>query len=389
MVKKERELQEAYSKREKAERLLSNLENLKKEGAIDEAQYESMKSEYTQMLNSANTEIEQIKSEISKELESTQRDLNIYKQELSNLEVRFKVGELSADAYRKLEQRTRSKLERTQAKVSELKRLLDSKTSADVGGYVEIKKEAKKVGGVTGVEMKREVKVGYKPSAGGMTISDIFSRSFEIYKENPVIIVPSLIPIAWAIIATFTILAGVYGTIAGGFLYGDFEEFLTTLITTLIIGIAIFVIVFIILLILAEGMTIVMVRDAFEGRGADLSSAWESTKGKIGALLIASILVAVIVGLGYICLIIPGLILTFLLYFVAQAIMIDDEGAVGSLKASYRFVMSNLGDSVIIILISIAIAFILSIIPIIGDILLLLAMPFLISLATLLYIDRR
>ena len=241
------------------------------------------------------------------------------------------------------------------------------------------------LGGVTGVEMKREVKVGYKPSAGGMTISDIFSRSFEIYKENPVIIVPSLIPTAWAIIATFTILAGVYGTIAGGFLYGDFEEFLTTLI----IGIAIFVIVFIILLILAEGMTIVMVRDAFEGRGADLSSAWESTKGKIGALLIASILVAVIVGLGYICLIIPGLILTFLLYFVAQAIMIDDEGAVGSLKASYRFVMSNLGDSVIIILISIAIAFILSIIPIIGDILLLLAMPFLISLATLLYIDRR
>jgi len=80
--------------------------------------------------------------------------------------------------------------------------------------------------------------------------------------------------------------------------------------------------------------------------------------------------------------------LTFLLYFVAQAIMIDDEGAVGSLKASYRFVRSNLGDSVIIILISIAIAFILSIIPIIGDILLLLAMPFLISLATLLYIDR-
>jgi len=230
----------------------------------------------------------------------------------------------------------------------------------------------------------KEVKVGYRPSAGGMTISDIFSRSFEIYKENPVIIVPSLIPIAWAIIATFTILAGVYGAIAGGFLYGDFEE----LFTTLIIGIGVFVIVFIILLILTEGMTIVMVRDAFEGGGADLSSAWESTKGKIGALLIASLLVAIILFLGYTCLIIPGLILTFLLYFVAQAIMIDDEGAVGSLKASYRFVRSNLGDSVIIILISIAITFILSIIPIIGDILLLLAMPFLISLATLLYIDR-
>lgn len=80
MVKKEREreLQEAYSKREKAERLLSNLENLKKEGTIDEAQYESMKSEYTQMLNSANTTIEQIKNEISREIESEQRDLGVY-----------------------------------------------------------------------------------------------------------------------------------------------------------------------------------------------------------------------------------------------------------------------------------------------------------------------
>ena len=139
-------------------------------------------------------------------------------------------------------------------------------------------------------------KVGYRASAGGMTISDMFSRSFEIYKENPAIIVPSLIPIAWAIIATFTILAGVYGAIAGGFLYGDFEELFTTLI-----GIGIFVIAFIVLPILAEGMTIAMIRDAFEGGGADLSSAWESTKSKIGALLIASLLVAVILFFGYTC----------------------------------------------------------------------------------------
>lgn len=149
MVKKERELQEAYSKKEKAEKLLSNLENLKKEGTIDEVQYESMKSEYSQMLNNANSEIERIKNDISKELESTQRDLDIYKQELSNLEVRFKAGELSADVYRKSEQRTRSKIERTQAGVSELKRLLDSKTSADVGGAVEVKREGKKAKAVT------------------------------------------------------------------------------------------------------------------------------------------------------------------------------------------------------------------------------------------------
>jgi len=149
MVKKERELQEAYSKKEKAESLLSNLEKLKEERAIDETQYESMKSEYTQMLNSADTEIERIKNDISRELESTQKDLDIYNQELNNLEVRFKVGELSGDMYRKSEQRTRGKIERAQAGLSELKRLLESKTSADVGGAVEVRREGKKAKAVT------------------------------------------------------------------------------------------------------------------------------------------------------------------------------------------------------------------------------------------------
>ena len=78
MVRKEKELQIAFSEKERAETLLSNLEKLKEEGVIDETQYESMKSEYTQMLNSANTEIEQIKNEISREIESEQRDLGVY-----------------------------------------------------------------------------------------------------------------------------------------------------------------------------------------------------------------------------------------------------------------------------------------------------------------------
>jgi len=139
MMRAERKLQEAYSRKERAERLLSNLENLRREGSIDESQYESMKMEYMQMLNSATTEIEQLKSEIGREIESTQRNLEIYNQELNNLGVKFKVGELSADEYQRSEQRIRRRIEETQQKLSELKRLFESKTSADVGGYIEVK----------------------------------------------------------------------------------------------------------------------------------------------------------------------------------------------------------------------------------------------------------
>lgn len=136
MVKKEKELQIALSEKERAESLLSNLEKLKDEGTIDEMQYESMKSQYAQMLNSANTKIEQIKNEISRGIESEQRDLDVYKQELSNLEVRFKVGELGAEDYRKAEQKARGKIDKIESKLSALNKLNEAKFAADVGGLV-------------------------------------------------------------------------------------------------------------------------------------------------------------------------------------------------------------------------------------------------------------
>lgn len=137
MGKEEKELQKAYSKKERMEKLLANLEKLKEEGSADAEQYESMKANYTQTLNEAASEIEQIKNGLSKGIESEERILGIYKQELKNLEVRFKVGELLADEYQKSEKKTKDKIDKAQIKVRELKRLFDSETSADVGGYIE------------------------------------------------------------------------------------------------------------------------------------------------------------------------------------------------------------------------------------------------------------
>jgi len=159
MGKEERELQAAFSRKEKYEKLLSNLEKLREEGSVTDEQYESMKSNYTQAINEATSTIEQIKRGISRDLESEEKTLEAYEQELKNLEARFKVGELSAEEYQKLEQKTRSKIERAQAKVSELKRLLDSKSSADVGGYAEPgeRKGAKAVSAGKGLPALEEI----------------------------------------------------------------------------------------------------------------------------------------------------------------------------------------------------------------------------------------
>ena len=141
-------LQEAYSKKEKYEKLLSNLEKLREEGSVTDEQYESMKSNYIRIINEATSTIEQIKNRIRSDIERGEKTIEVYEQELRNLEARFKVGELSADEYRKSEQRARDKIEKERARILELKRLLESESSADVGGYIEVveRKGAKAIG---------------------------------------------------------------------------------------------------------------------------------------------------------------------------------------------------------------------------------------------------
>ena len=132
-------LQIAFSKKEKAEFLLSNLERLRESSAVTEEQYSQLKSYYDKVLKEALNEIEEAKSQVKSELDFTKGDLEAYKQELSNLEIRFKVGELTAEDYRRSEKKIKSKIEKAEEKISELERLLEAKTSQDVGGRVDVR----------------------------------------------------------------------------------------------------------------------------------------------------------------------------------------------------------------------------------------------------------
>ncbi len=71
--------------------------------------------------------------------------------------------------------------------------------------------------------------------------------------------------------------------------------------------------------------------------------------------------------------------------------MLDDEGGVSSFRRSFQFFRENAMDAFILVLVSLALYMILqalTVIPVIGEILMLAAMPYLITLTTLLYIDR-
>jgi len=112
-------------------------------------------------------------------------------------------------------------------------------------------------------------------------------------------------------------------------------------------------------------------------------------KAKMEPLVLTSLLAGIIVAFGYVLFLIPGVILSFAFWFVAQTVMIDGKSGTEALKASYRFVEANLSDALIVVLASLAIGAVLPTIPFIGALLSLLSLPYIYGLATLLYLDGK
>lgn len=138
-----KKLQIALSRKEKLERLICNLEKMKEEGTVDASQYEAMSQNYNQILNQTSSDIESMKGKTKQDVQTQQQALDAYKQELSNLEVRFKVGELSADFHIKESQKIQAKIQKCEEKLADFNKWLAAKSSQELGGYVDVPLEKK------------------------------------------------------------------------------------------------------------------------------------------------------------------------------------------------------------------------------------------------------
>lgn len=79
---------------------LNNLENVKAAGTIPAEQYSSLKAEYSQRLSQIDSDITRSKSELQNLIATKQAEIDSNKFELSKIETKFKVGEISLETYR-------------------------------------------------------------------------------------------------------------------------------------------------------------------------------------------------------------------------------------------------------------------------------------------------
>ncbi len=209
-----------------------------------------------------------------------------------------------------------------------------------------------------------------------MDIVGIFKESLEVSKRNYIIFVPTVaVAVIMAVLTLVLIGTGILSIgLTGGELRspGDAMPILGKMIG----GFFIVAVAGTILCLIAHGMTVGMAKQAVETGTTSLNGGLSAARGRFTQLVAASVLVGVIVFIGFMLLFIPGLIATFFLMFTFVSMIVDNTGAIKAIKNSYKTVKTNLNDSVVVFIgmIALGIVFavanaILNVIPVLGQLL--------------------
>jgi len=118
--------------KEKAESYLSNLEKLKEEKAIEDVQFNVLKAEYTKLRNEALTRVNAEKAEIKKILDGKLKELATIKNTHKYLEIRYKVGQISAAEFAKQESNPKKKIMALEKVIGDLQKAYNAKSSSEI-----------------------------------------------------------------------------------------------------------------------------------------------------------------------------------------------------------------------------------------------------------------
>ena len=186
-----------------------------------------------------------------------------------------------------------------------------------------------------------------------MNISKTLGMSYRVAKENPLILIPMLAASVFAVVLSLIVVGSAVPMIAG---FGDDPSAITSEEAIAGIGAAVgggFLVSVIsgIVGLLAHGLTVAMADMALRGESPTLASGWARFAPRLLPVIIASVLVGLIVGLGTILLVLPGIVAGFLLIFTIAAVVVDELGPGGAISRSAKTVTQNFGATFVFFLV--------------------------------------
>ncbi len=210
-----------------------------------------------------------------------------------------------------------------------------------------------------------------------MNIAGLLQDSFLKVKSNPALLVPVLASTILIAIVSLILVgtmvpqlgpirsdAVISADEAAGYAGMAFGRMVALLIISSIVG------------LLAHGMTVLMADDALNERPVQLTAAWQKVRSRIVALIGTSIIVGLLVSVGLMLLVLPGVVLAFFLMFSFVALMVLDLSPFSALARSFTTVRRHFASSFIFFLVMIALGllvglvnFVIALIPVLGAIL--------------------
>jgi len=201
-----------------------------------------------------------------------------------------------------------------------------------------------------------------------------FRLAYQAVARFPVLIVPPLAVAVLGFMLLFFIGGGgaVIGALMGGVVGGSHGAAAGG-IAGLVLGVLVFAVVMGTLGLLSSGMVIVMARSALGGVEPVLGDALAAVARRVGAIAVAASLVGLIVMIGFLFLVIPGIVAAVFLMFTLPAVLLDGLGAVDGMRRSAALVRAHPGPVVallvgcLLVFVGMGIAsWILSFIPFLG-----------------------
>jgi hypothetical protein len=201
-----------------------------------------------------------------------------------------------------------------------------------------------------------------------------FRLAYQTLTRYPILIAPPLAVAVLGFLLLFFIGGGaaVMGALMGGAMGGGHWAAAGG-IAGLVLGMLVFGLVMGVLWLLSSGMVVVMARDALGGREPILGDSFAAVVGRLGAVVVVSGLVTVIVAIGFLFLVIPGFVAAVFLMFALPAVLLDGLGAVDGMRRSVKVVRQHLGPVIglvvgaLLILVGVAIvSWIVHLVPLLG-----------------------
>ncbi len=208
-----------------------------------------------------------------------------------------------------------------------------------------------------------------------MDIVAILKEGIEVSKKNYVIFFPTVaVAVVLAVLALIIVGAGAVSTGLMGRGGMQSPGAFMSLLGAMAGGLFVIGFVGTILGLVAHGMTVGMAKEVLDTGTTSLSSGFSVVVSHLGQLFVASLLVGVIVFIGFMLLFVPGLVASFFLMFTFVSVIVDNAGAVEAMKKSYATVRANMNDSVVFFIAIIAVGavfaianLVLGVIPVLGQ----------------------